>query len=57
MSIEDDIRRAFQMLRDAPYQPHPPLLSPRCGLHDQHAPDCRSAICECRCHYTNEETA
>lgn len=48
--LADAVERAFQILRDAPMQPHVPLLSPRCGLRGEHDA-CRSAICECRCHW------
>jgi hypothetical protein len=47
--LADDVRRAFELLATQPMQPHVPLLSPRCGLRGQHA-ECRSGICECRCH-------
>jgi hypothetical protein len=47
--LADDVRRAFALLTAQPMQPHVPLLSPRCGLHGQHA-ECRSGICECECH-------
>jgi hypothetical protein len=50
--IADDVRRAFDLLQSQPMQPHMPLLSPRCGLHDEHA-RCHSAICECTCHYAD----
>lgn len=45
-----DVEDAMRRLYAAPMRPHVPLLSPRCGLRGEHAPACRSAICECRCH-------
>lgn len=47
----EGVRAMFEALLDRMTpQPHVPLLSPRCGLHGQHA-ECRSVICECRCHW------
>lgn len=54
--LADDVRRARDLLLAQPMRPYTPLLSPRCGLDGQHAPECRSAICECECHWSPRPT-
>lgn len=46
-----DLDAMLKVWADAPYRPHEPLLSPRCGLegHINHGA-CLSAICQCECH-------
>ena len=52
-AIFRDLAAAYEKALAATYQPHPRMLSPRCGLYDQHR-RCHSAVCECDCHFPKE---
>lgn len=49
MSALDDLDAMIKAIRDDHYRPSLPLLSLVCDAEHHHR--CRSAICECRCHW------